>query len=375
VSGGSGSDIPLFDVGASYAAIADGAQEALARLGPRGAFSLGEDMERFEAEFAAWCGAEHCVGLSDGTVALQLALEALGVGPGDEVVTTPNTFVATVEAIAAAGATPVLADVDPESRCLDPAALEAALGPVTAAVIPVHLYGRPAPMQAISEICTEAGAAVVEDACQAHGARLDDKRAGTFGAAGAFSFYPTKNLGALGDGGAIVTGSGTLAAAVRSLRHHGADGGDANTHLRRGGTHRLDNLQAAFLRLKLERLDEDNRGRRAAAAGYRERLADLPLTLPPEDPPGGEQVYHLFVVEVDDRDRVIAELRAAGIGAAIHYPTPIHLQPAWTQLGAPGDFPDSERLAQRIISLPLFPTITEDQIDRVAEALRDALAG
>ena len=375
MSAGSGPDIPLFDVAGLFAEIADDAQDVLGRLGARGAFSLGPELKAFEEEFAAYCGTAHCVGVADGTIALQLALQALGVGPGDEVVTVPNTFVATVEAIAGAGATPVLADVDPETRCIDPAALEAAITESTRAVIPVHLYGRIAAMEQIGELCRARGIAIVEDACQAHGATLGDRRAGAFGNAAGFSFYPTKNLGALGDGGAVVTDDEQVAELVRSLRHHGSDPGDANRHIRNGGTFRLDNLQAAFLSLKLARLDDHNAQRRALAAAYRERLAGLPLVLPPEDPDGGEQVYHLFVVESDERDRVIGELRAAGIGAAIHYPTPIHLQPAWTELGdGPGSFPEAERLAGRIISLPCFPGMTDDAVDRVAGALRAALS-
>jgi dTDP-4-amino-4,6-dideoxygalactose transaminase len=296
------------------------------------------------------------------------------VGPGDEVVTAANTFVGSVEAIAATGAVPVLADIDPQTRCLDPDALARVVGERTAAVIPVHLYGRVAPMGEIAAVCNEAGVRIVEDACQAHGATLGGRRTGTLGDAAAFSFYPTKNLGALGDGGAIVTDDETVADLARSLRHHGSEAGDANRHVRPGGTHRLDNLQAAFLRLKLARLDADNAARRAVAASYREALADLPLTLPPQDGDGSEQVYHLFVVESDERDRLLAELPGAGIGAAVHYPTPIHLQPAWTELGdGPGSFPESEQLAARILSLPIFPGLGAEGVERVAGVLRSAL--
>ena len=367
--------IPLFDVGRAFGAIRDEAVAVFTGLAERGAFSLGEELERFEQEFAEYCGAAHCVGICDGTDALRLALLGLDVGPGDEVVTAPLTFIATAEAIAGTGARVVLADVDPATRTLDPGAVGAVLTERTRAVLPVHLYGRPAPMAEIGRLAASSGASVVEDAAQAHGATLDGVRTGALGDAAGFSFYPTKNLGAMGDGGAVVCRDAEVAAAVRSLRHHGAAPDDANRHVRKGSTARLDNLQAAFLRLKLRRLDADNEERRAAAAAYRERLADLPLTLPPDDPADGRQVFHLFVVEVDERDRVLAELRGQGIGAAIHYPTPVHLQPAWADLGyEQGAFPAAERLASRILSLPIFPGITEDEIDRVAAALRAALA-
>ena len=360
--------LPLFDIGRAFAEIRDDAMAAFDRLGSTGAFSLGEELRRFEEEFAAYCGAEHCVGICDGTEALRLALLGLGVGPGDEVVTVPLTFIATLEAIAGTGATPVLVDVDPETRCMDPEGLRAAVGERTKAVVPVHLYGRPVPMDAIRAAAP--GIPVLEDAAQAHGAALGGRRTGALGDAAGFSFYPTKNLGALGDGGAVLTDDADVAAAVRSLRHHGSAPDDANAHVRRGATGRLDNLQAAWLRLKLPLLDEHNDQRRAAADAYRERLAGLPLTLPPGDPEDGRQVHHLFVVEVDDRARVLSSLREQGIGAAVHYPVPAHLQPAWRDIGAgEGSLPHAERLTSRILSLPLFPGITEDEIQRVADAL------
>jgi dTDP-4-amino-4,6-dideoxygalactose transaminase len=365
--------LPLFDVGRAFAAVQDELTETFQRLGAQGAFSLGEELHLFEEEFAAFCGAQHCVGVSDGTAALELALRGMGVGPGDEVVTVPMTFIATLEAIAATGATPVLADIDPHTRCLDPEQLRARLTERTKAVVPVHLYGRPAPMAAIREAAGSVGARVLEDAAQAHGALLDGARTGALGDAAGFSFYPTKNLGALGDGGAVVTDDPELADVVRSLRHHGSASDDANVHLRRGGTFRLDNLQAAFLRIKLRGLDDDNAQRRAGADRYRELLAGLPLTLPPGDPDGGEQVHHLFVIEVADRDSVLAELRERGIGAGIHYPTPVHHQPAWLDLGVTGGFPAAERLAQAVLSLPLFPGITDDELQRVAGALTEIL--
>jgi dTDP-4-amino-4,6-dideoxygalactose transaminase len=366
--------LPLFDIGRAFSEIEEELVGTFRRLGAQGAFSLGEELRLFEAEYAEYCGAKHAIGVCDGTDALKLALLGLGVGPGDEVVTVPMTFIATLEAIAGTGATPVLADVDPVTRCLDPAALEAVVTDRTKAILPVHLYGRPAPMAEIRAIAERAGARIVEDAAQAHGATLDGVRTGALGDAAGFSFYPTKNLGALGDGGAVVTNDDEVAAVVRSLRHHGSAPDDANVHVRRGWTGRLDNLQAAFLRIKLRNLDRDNDQRRAGADRYRELLADAPLTLPPGDPEGGRQVHHLFVVEVEGRDAVRAALNQQGIGAGIHYPTPAHLQPAWSELGGEGDFPHAERLGRTALSLPLFPGIADDEIERVATALREALA-
>ncbi|HEV2059272.1 MAG TPA: DegT/DnrJ/EryC1/StrS family aminotransferase [Solirubrobacteraceae bacterium] len=368
--------IGLFDLGRQWPPLRDDALRVFEHVASAGAFSLGSELEEFEAEFATFCGTSCCVGVANGTVAIELALRALGAGPGTEVVTVAHTFVATVEAIAATGARPVLVDIDPVTRCMDPAALAGALSPRTVAVVPVHLYGHPAAMPAILETCERAGVAVVEDAAQAHGALLDGRRAGSMGAAGCFSFYPTKNLGAMGDGGAVVTDDEDLAAAVRSLRHHGSAPGDANRHERVGRTERLDNLQAAMLRLKLPRLDEENAHRRWVAECYREALADLPLGLPPVDAPGAVSVHHLFVVEVEERDRVREALRGEGILAGVHYPTPVHLQPGWRHLGyQPGGLPASERAAARVLSLPGFPGMREAEVERVCGALRRAVVG
>jgi dTDP-4-amino-4,6-dideoxygalactose transaminase len=369
------SGVPLIDLGRQYEPIAPHARRVFDRIAAGGAFVFGAELEAFEAEFAAYCGTEHCVGVSNGTDALKLGLQAIGVGPGSEVVTTAMTFIATVEAIAATGARPVLVDVDPTTRNIDPAGVEAVLGPETTAVLPVHLYGRPAPMGELGPVCGAAGVPMLEDAAQAHGASLEGRRAGALGAVAAFSFYPTKNLGAMGDAGAVTTDDGEVAEIVRSLRHHGAAPGDGTRHVRAGWTARLDNLQAALLRLKLPHLSGWNDERRGAAERYREALGDLEgVTLPRPDPDGGTQVFHLFVVELDERDRVLAGLREEGIGAAVHYPAPVHLQPAWSQLGEPGAFPAAERLAARALTLPVFPGITPAEIDRVAAALRRALA-
>ncbi len=369
-------EIPLFDLARALQAVRSEAVAAFDRLMGSGHFVLGPELEEFEDLFAEFCGAAHCVGVSDGTAAVELGLLALGVEPGVEVITVPNTFIATVEAIAAAGARPRLVDVDPQHRCMDPLALSAAVGSETGAVVPVHLFGRLAPMVEIAGVCARAEVPVLEDAAQAHGATLAGRRAGAWGDAAAFSFYPTKNLGAAGDAGAIVCRTGATADAVRSLRHHGSLPGQPNRHVRRGTTARLDNLQAALLALRLVHLDEENEQRQCAAEIYRDLLRELPLTLPEPDAPDETQVYHLFVVEVAERDAVLAALRRAGIGAAAHYPTPIHLQPAWRHLGyGPGDFPVAERLAERCLSLPCFPGITEEQQERVADALAEALHG
>ena len=366
--------IPLFDLGRQWSGIRDDALAAFERIAEAGAFSLGDELAAFESEFAAYCGVDHCVGLANGTVAIEFALRALGAGPGREVVTVAHTFVATVEAVAATGARPVLVDIDPESRCIDPMTAAAVLNNRTVAVVPVHLYGRPAPLRELAEACSARAIPLVEDAAQAHGATDEGRRLGSHGAAGCFSFYPTKNLGAMGDGGALVTDDADTAAAARSLRHHGSAPDDPNIHERQGRTERLDNLQAAFLRLKLRRLDADNEERRGIARRYRERLAGLPVTLPPEDRPGRESVYHLFVIEVNDRDRVRAALRDLGVATGVHYPTPVHLQPGWRHLGySAGSLPVTERLARKVLSLPVFPGMRADEVDSVGDALEHVL--
>jgi dTDP-4-amino-4,6-dideoxygalactose transaminase len=366
--------VPLIDLRRSYEPIRDQARAAFDRLAADGDYTLGRELAAFEVEFADFCGVAGCAGVADGTDALRLGLLALGAGPGTEVVTVALTFVATAEAIALTGALPTFVDVDPASRVMDPDALRRALSSSTAAVVPVHLYGCPAPMAEIRAICAEAGVPVLEDAAQAHGASIGARRVGAWGAAGAFSFYPTKNLGAMGDGGAVVSDDAEVIATVRSLRHHGCHPKDHNRHVRIGTTSRLDNLQAAILRLKLPHLEAGNASRREAAQRYREALAGLPLVLPPDDPPDAVQVFHLFVIEVEERDRVLHALRDRGIGASVHYPTPVHLQPAWSgHRYGPGDLPATEALTRRTLSLPLFPGITEGEIERVAAAVRASL--
>jgi dTDP-3-amino-3,4,6-trideoxy-alpha-D-glucose transaminase len=342
--------------------------DVVARVAEDAAFTLGEEVESFEREFAAWCETDDAVGVSSGTAALELALRGLGIGPGDEVIVPTNSFIATAEAVSAAGATPVLVDVDEETALLTADIAEAALTPRTRCVIPVHLYGRTVEMQPLLDLCAEREIFVVEDACQAHGARYRGRPAGSLGDAGCFSFYPTKNLGGWGDGGAVVTRDPSLAAQVRLLRSHGE--GTRHHHELPARTDRLDGLQAAILRVKLKRLDEANRRRREAGAALREALAGSDVIAPPPPPEHGDHVFHLFVVRSAARDALREHLDANGVSSAIHYPTPIHLQPAYAELGqTPGSLPVAERIAGEGCSLPIFPTIDEREIERIAAAV------
>jgi len=296
---------------------------------------------------------------------LELALRGLGIGPGDEVIVPTNSFIATAEAVSAAGATPRLVDVDPATALITAESVEPALTPRTRCVIPVHLYGRTVEMDPLLELCRARGVHVVEDACQAHGARYRGRPVGSLGDAGCFSFYPTKNLGAWGDGGAVVTDDAGLAAQVRLLRSHGE--ATRHHHEMAARTDRLDALQAAILRVKLRLLDEANSRRRAAGAALREALNESPVTPPPSPAADGDHVFHLFVVRSPRRDMLRDHLNASGVANAIHYPTPIHLQPAYASLGLePGSLPVAERLAAESCSLPIFPTIEDRQIERIA---------
>jgi dTDP-3-amino-3,4,6-trideoxy-alpha-D-glucose transaminase len=341
--------------------------EVVARVAANSAFTLGEEVDSFEREFAAWCEAEHAIGVSSGTAALELALRGLGIGPGDEVIVPTNSFIATAEAVSATGATPRLVDVEEETALLSVATVEPALTSRTRCVIPVHLYGRTVDMDPLLALCREKGIFVIEDACQAHGARYRGRPAGSLGDAGCFSFYPTKNLGAWGDGGAVVTNSADLDAQVRLLRSHGE--ATRHHHQMPARTDRLDALQAAILRVKLERLDGANQRRRDAGAALQEALAGSALTPPAAAGAGRDHVFHLFVVRTPARDALRDHLEAEGISNAIHYPTPIHLQPAYAELGLkPGSLPVAERLALESCSLPIFPTIDEGQIERIAAA-------
>jgi dTDP-3-amino-3,4,6-trideoxy-alpha-D-glucose transaminase len=342
--------------------------ECVADVAGHSAFTLGAHVEGFEDDFAGWCETRHAIGVSSGTAALELALRGLGIGPGDEVIVPTNSFIATAEAVSMTGAKPVLVDVEEETSVLSAATVEPAITDATRCVIPVHLYGRPVDMDPLLALCRERGIRVIEDACQAHGARYKGKPVGSLSDAGCFSFYPTKNLGAWGDGGALVTNSEDLAGQVKLLRSHGE--GKRHNHQMPARTDRLDALQAAILRIKLGRLDDANQRRRDAGAALREALAGSPVTVPAPVSADGDHVFHLFVVRSERRDALREHLDAEGVASAIHYPTPIHLQPAYADLGqGAGSLPVAERLAGEICSLPVFPTIDDAQVARVAEAV------
>jgi dTDP-3-amino-3,4,6-trideoxy-alpha-D-glucose transaminase len=367
--GGGIVEVPFTQLDRADPALLEELLGVVREVAEQGAFTLGHHVEAFEREFAAYCEAEFAVGVSSGTEALTLSLRALGIGPGDEVILPANSFIATAEAVSAVGATPVLVDVDEDSHLITASAVEGALGPRVRCVIPVHLYGATVDMDPILELAREAGIRVIEDACQAHGARYGGRRVGTLGDLGCFSFYPAKNLGAWGDGGAVVTGEPELAARVRLLRAHGE--GPRYHHQLIGVTGRLDALQAALLRRKLPRLDAWNEQRRSAGAALRHALA-LAGAVDPVGLPfaGADHVYHLFVVRCEDRDGLREHLAARGVASAIHYPVPIHRTGAYESLGIEaGSLPVSEALAGRICSLPIFPAISPDELAHVVEAV------
>lgn len=361
--------VRFVDLNAQMAEIQDEIIEAISGVVGRGDFILGAEVAAFEQEFADYSEVTHAVGLDSGYSALELGLRALGVGPGDEVITQANTFIATVSAIVAVGARPVLADCDPEGA-FDPKAFEAAITPRTKALLPVHLFGRVGDMPAIVALARGAGLIVIEDACQAHGARLGGRRAGSWGDASAFSFYPGKNLGALGDAGALVTNRDDVAEMVKALRHYGQRVKYVH-EVSPAFNRRLDTIQAAALRVKLRRLDRWNANRAAIADAYRAALAGTPLTLPQGDEPG-RHVYHLFVVQTERRDQLRDHLSESGVETGIHYPIPLHLQPVLKELGhAAGDFPNTEALASRSLSLPMFPEMSAEDVDAVVTAIKE----
>ncbi|MFK0203963.1 DegT/DnrJ/EryC1/StrS family aminotransferase [Streptomyces lavendulae] len=347
-------------------------EQGFAEVLARTAFIDGPQVARFEEEYAAYSRVRHCVAVGNGTDALELALRANGVGPGDECVLPANSFIATAEAVYRAGATPVLVDIDPDTFLIDSAAAVAAINDRTAAVLPVHLYGRLVDTTAIRAAARAHDAVVVEDAAQSQGATRDGKRAGAFGEIAATSFYPGKNLGAYGDGGAVVTDSDELAERMRLLRAHGER--VRHRHETVGFNSRLDSLQAVVLSAKLKRLDAWNALRREAAMRYEAMLADVDAVRAPSGADEGH-AWHLYVVRVPDRDTILERVRAEGIGAAIHYPVPIHLTPAFAYLGeGPGSFPEAERAAGEILTLPMFPGITEQQQSAVVDALKKCTA-
>lgn len=364
--------IPFTDFRAHVRALRAELDEAVARVLDSGWFILGPEGEALERELAAAFGAPHCVAVGNGTDALQLALEALGVGPGDEVVTSPLSAAFTALAIARAGARPVFADVDEETLTLSPAAAAAALTPRTRALLPVHLYGHPADMGPLLELAAARGLHVLEDACQAHLAQYRGRPVGTLAGLGALSFYPTKNLGALGDGGAVLAASEEVAARLRSLRNGGQS--ERAHHDLVGTNSRLDEVQAAVLRVGLRHLRAWTDRRRALAALYAGQLEGAPLRLPGEQP-WARAVWHLYVVRHRRRDALRAALERRGVGTLVHYPVPLHLQRAFLPLGGrPGQLPVAERACGEIVSLPLYPEMSDEQARRVAGAVREALA-
>jgi dTDP-4-amino-4,6-dideoxygalactose transaminase len=361
--------VPYFDLSAQYLGLRDEILESLDRVCRDASFVLGDEVEQFEREFADYCGATHCVALNSGTSALHLALLAADVQPGDEVVTTPNTFIATAEAISYTGARPVFVDVRPETANIDPDLLEAAITERTRAIIPVHLYGRPADLGPILAVAERHGLPVIEDACQAHGASYRGGRVGTFGLAATFSFYPAKNLGACGEGGALTTNDEDVARFARTMRAHGE--ATRYWHDAVGFNYRMDGFQGAVLRIKLRRLDEWTAKRRELAALYRELLAAAKVDVP-YDSPDDESVYHLFAVYADERDSVRAALDQRGVGTGIHYPVPVHLQKAYAGLGHErGAFPHTERACDRVLSLPIYPEMPREHVEYAASALAE----
>src|SRR6267143_75785 len=359
--------VPFVDLAAQYRTIAAEINEATSRVIQEADFVLGREVNLFEEEFAAFCEAKYAVGVDSGTSALELALRAYDIGPGDEVITAANSFIASALAISHAGATPVLTDVDPYTYTMDVASIESAITPRTKAILPVHLYGHPAHMDPIRKLADKHGLVVIEDACQAHGARYKGRRAGSLGHAAAFSFYPGKNLGAYGDGGAVVTSDAAVAKRLGMLRNYGQK--EKYQHMFRGFNRRLDTLQAAVLRVKLRYLEKWNAARRWNAVLYHKFLEGCGVVLPGEAG-GAESVWHLYVIRSERRDMLREHLISRGISAGIHYPIPIHLQPAYQDLGYKrGDFPVTESSAQQVLSLPMYAEITQSQVEFVAKTI------
>jgi dTDP-4-amino-4,6-dideoxygalactose transaminase len=360
--------VPYLDLPAQIRSVRKEIDAAIARTIDNCSFCLGPDVAQFEKDFAKFCGAEYCLGFNSGTSALHVALLLLNVGPGDEVITTPYTFVATSWAISYVGAKPVYVDIDDSTMNLDPKLIERAITSRTKAVLPVHLYGHPFDVDAILEICRKHRLPLVEDACQSHGAKYKGKTVGTFGEMSAFSFYPGKNLGACGEGGAFVTNNSAFAARAKSLREHGST--VRYYHDEIGFNYRMEGFQGAVLGVKLKHLQKWTEGRRRGAHRYHELLKDTPLQLPREAN-YAESAWHLYVVRHPQRDKLKEHLDANDVGCALHYPLPLHLQKCYAQLGhKPGDFPVAEKSARECLSLPVYPELTDAQIQRVATVIK-----
>jgi len=364
--------VPYLDLKAQYHSIKPEIDAAISRVLESCQFVLGPEVAGFEQEFAAYCGATECIAMNSGTSALHLALLAAGVGPGDEVITVPFTFVASVSAVTYAGARPVLVDIDPRSFTIDPAAIEAAITPRTKAILPVHLYGQSADMDPIMEIARRHGLVVIEDAAQAHGAKYKGHPVGSVGDMACFSFYPGKNLGAYGEGGAVTTSKPEYAQTIRMLRDWGQD--RKYHHVLRGFNYRMEGFQGAILRVKLRHLEAWTEARRAVVTQYNDLLADSGVETPTEMP-WGRHVYHVYTLRTEDRDGLQASLQAEGIQTGIHYPVPAHLQPAYADLGyGRGAFPQSEAASQQVLSLPLYPELSSQSVAEVAGAVKKAVA-
>jgi dTDP-4-amino-4,6-dideoxygalactose transaminase len=365
-------NVPFVDLKQQYTAIKDEILAAVANVFESTQFVLGKEVAAFEEEFARFCGVKHCVGVNSGTSALHLALLAAGVGPGDEVITVPCTFVATVASVVYTGARPVFVDVDPVTYTMDPGRIEAAITPRTKAILPVHLYGNPADMNPILAIARRHGLTVIEDAAQAHGAEYQGRRCGSMGEMACFSFYPGKNLGAYGEGGMVATNSPELARTIRMLRDWGAE--KKYQHVLKGYNYRMEGVQGAILRVKLRYLEAWTEARRAHAAAYNRLLAGSGLTLPAELP-GNRHVYHVYAVLTPHRQEFMESLAAQGVQTGIHYPIPVHLLPAYADLGyRAGEFPVTETVAAQEVSLPMFPELTGAQLEAVAQAVGEFAA-
>jgi len=361
--------VPFLELRRAYLELQSELDAAYRRAMDSGWYILGREVEAFEQEFAAHCGSRYCVGVGNGLDALSLILRGFGIGPGDEVIVPSNTYIATWLAVSQTGARPVPVEPDSATFNLDPARIESAITPRTRAIIPVHLYGLPADMDAINAVVRPRGLKVIEDAAQAHGARYKGRRVGVLADAAGFSFYPSKNLGAFGDGGAVVTNSAQLADRIAAMRNYGSR--KRYEHETRGSNSRLDELQAALLRVRLRHLDEWNARRRARAQLYISLLSGLSLMLPHE-PPGSEHVWHQFVIRTAQREALRQFLEARGVGTLIHYPIPPHLQPAYQDLGLrEGDLPVSEAIHREVLSLPIGPHLSEDEVRDVAGAVAD----
>jgi dTDP-4-amino-4,6-dideoxygalactose transaminase len=366
--------VPFLDLVAQHAPLEAELVEVFRHAVQNAAFVGGAEVESFEREFAEFVGAPMAVGVNSGTDGLRFAYQAMGLKPGDEVITVSNTFIATTEAISQAGGSPRFVDVDAGTMTMDPAQVESAIGPRTVGMVPVHLYGQSCDMDPILEIARRRKLWVVEDAAQAHGATYKGRPVGSLGALAAWSFYPGKNLGSCGEGGAVTGGDGSLLDMVRRLREHGQ--AKKYYHDVEGYNGRLHAIQAGFLRVKLRRLAGWNEGRRRAAAAYRKALAGIPQVALPVEADYSRHVYHLFVIQAERRDALQQHLTTRGIGTGLHYPLPLHRQKAYAHLPvAAGSLPVTERLADRIISLPMFPELTDAQIDRVATSIREFYRG